>query len=182
MSHVQTHHEKHSIIPNETAPQSLPVSSANYNPFKPFKDSITGKWRDPVYSLRRQADLVKMARTHNIEGLLPFTTKGTDERIRKRDEQGLRVKGTGVGERVKGKEWERTMKGRLNRRKQAMLQMPKMIQTWKQVLSSHGVTIVKLTPSVAWTRSWMEEIPKIIRFLSHDMPLEALAANLMHKN
>lgn len=78
---------------------------------------------------------MKLARAHGVEELLPFTTKGTDERIRKREEHGLRVKGTGVGQRVKGKEWERTMKGRLERRKQAMLEMPKMIQYWKQVFS-----------------------------------------------
>jgi len=76
---------------------------------------------------------VKLARTHGVEELLPFTVKGTQERIRKREEQGLRVKGTGVGQRVKGKQWERTMKGRLDRRKQAMLEMPSMIQKWKQV-------------------------------------------------
>ncbi len=103
------------------------------NPFRSQKHPVTGKWHDPVYSLRRQADLVKLARAHGVEELLPFTVKGTQERIRKREEQGLRVKGTGVGQRVKGKEWERTMKGRLDRRKQAMLEMPSMIQKWKQV-------------------------------------------------
>ena len=76
---------------------------------------------------------MKLARAHGVEELLPFTVKATDERIRKREEHGLRVKGTGVGQRVKGKEWERTMKGRLERRRQAMLEMPKMIQYWKQV-------------------------------------------------
>ncbi len=103
------------------------------NPFRSQKHPVTGTWHDPVYSLRRQADLVKLARTHGVEELLPFTVKGTQERIRKREEQGLRVKGTGVGQRVKGKQWERTMKGRLDRRKQAMLEMPSMIQKWKQV-------------------------------------------------
>ncbi|KAL9119516.1 MAG: hypothetical protein Q9187_003932 [Circinaria calcarea] len=106
------------------------------NPFRSTKHSVTGNWHDPIYSLRRQADLVKLARAHGVEELLPFTVKGTDERIRKREEHGLRVKGTGVGQKVKGKKWERTMKGRLERRKQAMLEMPKMIQHWKQ--RGHG--------------------------------------------
>jgi len=55
---------------------------------------------------------VKLARAEGVEELLPFTVKGTAERIRKREEGGLRVKGTGVGMRVKGKESERTLKGR----------------------------------------------------------------------
>jgi hypothetical protein len=55
---------------------------------------------------------VKIARQHGVEELLPFTLKGTEERLRRRAENGLRVKGTGVGQRVKGKESERTLKGR----------------------------------------------------------------------
>ncbi len=55
---------------------------------------------------------MKLARRHGVEELLPYTVKGTQERLRRRAENGLRVKGTGVGQRVKGKESERTMKGR----------------------------------------------------------------------
>lgn len=55
---------------------------------------------------------MKLARQHGVEDLLPYTVKGTEERLRKRAENGLRVKGTGVGQRVKGKESERTLKGR----------------------------------------------------------------------
>lgn len=73
---------------------------------------MTGRWHDPKFSLRRQADLVKLARAHGVEELLPHTVKGTEERLRRRQENGLRVKGTGVGQRVKGKESERTQKGR----------------------------------------------------------------------
>ena len=78
-----------------------------------------------------------------MEELLPFTTKGTQERIRKREEQGLRVKGTGVGQRVKGKEWERTMKKKLDLRKKAMLEMPSMVEEWKQVRSFLIFPLVK---------------------------------------
>lgn len=121
------------------------------NPFRSQKHPVTGTWHDPVYSLRRQADLVKLARTYGVEELLPFTVKGTQERIRKREEQGLRVKGTGVGQRVKGKEWERTMKGRLDRRKQAMLEMPSMIQKWKQVrLSLIPLSIKPILRNCRW--------------------------------
>ena len=114
-----------------TISSSAPASRED--PFRSTKHPITGNWHDPVYSLRRQADLVKLAREHGIEELLPFTIKGTEVRIKRREENGLRVKGTGIGQKVKGKLWERTMKGRLEKRKQAMLDMPKMIQYWKQV-------------------------------------------------
>ena len=79
------------------------------NPFAPMKHPITGKWHDPKYSLRRQAELVKLAREHGVEELLPYTPKGTEERIRKRVELGLRVKGTGVGQQVKGHKHERQL-------------------------------------------------------------------------
>lgn len=79
------------------------------NPFMPMKHPVTGRWHDPKYSLRRQAELVKMARDHGVEELLPFTNKGTETRLRKRVEFGLRVKGTGVGQRVKGHKHERQL-------------------------------------------------------------------------
>lgn len=109
--------------PSNTPSQDSTIASADQikshqaalgfpNPFKAQKHPVTGKWHDPVFSLRRQADLVKLARKHGVEELLPHTVKGTEERIRKRVENGLRVKGTGIGQRVKGKESERTLKGR----------------------------------------------------------------------
>jgi large subunit ribosomal protein L25 len=121
-----------SIIPSPGQSRPLEPSSLP-NPFRSQKHPVTGRWQEPLYSLRRQADLVKLARAHGVEELLPPTNKGTQARIQKRAEHGLQVKGTGVGQRVKGKSWERTQKGRLNRRKQAMLQMPQMIHDWKQV-------------------------------------------------
>ena len=124
------------VIPNDTSINHADASSEIPNPFRSQKHPVTGRWHDPIYSLRRQADLVKLARAHGVEELLPFTTKGTQERIRKREEQGLRVKGTGVGQRVKGKEWERTMKRKLDLRKKAVLEMPSMVEEWKRVRSS----------------------------------------------
>lgn len=118
---------KTSPIQNFLEPSALP------NPFRSQKSPVTGLWQDPIYSLRRQAVLVKLARAHGVEELLPHTVKGTEVRTQKRVEHGLRVKGTGIGQRVKGKGWERTQKGRLNQRKEAMLKMPQMIHDWKQV-------------------------------------------------
>lgn len=79
------------------------------DPFRFYKHPVTGKWQDPVVSYRRQAELVKMAREHGVEELLPQTTKGTEYRLAHRVEHGLRVKGTGVGQKVKGHIHERHM-------------------------------------------------------------------------
>lgn len=89
-----------------------PAITEATSPFRPHKHPVTGKWHDPVFSLRRQADLCKLARQHGVEELLPLSVKSTEEKLRKRMENGLRVKGTGVGQRVKGKESERTLKSR----------------------------------------------------------------------
>ena len=119
-----------------TAHEITPASSdpwAVFNPFQPWKNPDTGCWQAPRYSLRRQADLVKLARERGLEDLLPPGKKSTAARETRTVEKGLRVKGTGVGQRVKGKLWERTIRGKLEKRKQAMLDMPRMIERWKQV-------------------------------------------------
>lgn len=84
-----------------------PYQAETPNPFLPTKHPVTGRIHDPVYSMRRQADLFKLARDHGVEELLPFTTKHTEEKLRRRVELGLRVKGTGVGQKVKGHIYER---------------------------------------------------------------------------
>ncbi|EMD61807.1 hypothetical protein GGP41_002684 [Bipolaris sorokiniana] len=106
------------------------------NPFLPHKNFTTGRWQSPAYGLRKQADLVKLASEHGVVDLLPWTIKKPGEKERQRVERGLQVKGTGEGQKVKGKLWERTLKGRLEMRRQAMLNMPALIQEWKQ--KGHG--------------------------------------------
>ncbi|KAH6629768.1 hypothetical protein C7974DRAFT_424742 [Boeremia exigua] len=113
-------------------PAALPFP----NPFLPSKNHLTGRWHSPTYGLRKQADLVKLASAYGVVDLLPWTIKKPGEKEARRIERGLAVKGTGVGQRVKGKLWERTMKGRLEMRRQAMLDMPRLIQEWKQ--RGHG--------------------------------------------
>nr|XP_036580609.1 uncharacterized protein CTRU02_09412 [Colletotrichum truncatum]KAF6788604.1 hypothetical protein CTRU02_09412 [Colletotrichum truncatum] len=103
------------------------------NPFAARKHPETGKWHDPVFSLRRQAEIVKLARQHGVEELLPPTVKGTEYRISHRVEHGLRVKGTGVGQKVKGKIHERMVQPRMEKRREAVLAMPKLIKEWKKV-------------------------------------------------
>lgn len=133
------------------------------NPFEPHKNTKTGCWNPPIYSLRRQAELVKLAKQHGVEELLPPTIKKTEEKARRREEHGLRVKGTGVGQSVKGHAWERTLKGRLEKRRQAMLQMPQLIQDWKQVREAASETPepVFLTCCAARTWSWVHKVAEI---------------------
>jgi large subunit ribosomal protein L25 len=77
---------------------------------------------------------VKLAVEYGVEELLPPGRKSTEYRNVKLVEKGLRVRGTGVGQKVKGHKWERTMKIKLEERKKAMLGMPEMIRLWKQVM------------------------------------------------
>jgi large subunit ribosomal protein L25 len=144
---------------------SIVWSDPTYNPFQPWKNPITGRWRGPMYSLRRQAEMVKLAQRYGVEELLPYTDKMSWVKEQKREEHGLRVKGTGVGQKVKGKEWERTQKSRLEKRRQAMLQMPEMIQQWKEVCFcpvsrrwwSHVANVC-----TERSRSWVEEVAEVM--------------------
>ena len=90
-------------------PQLTRYQQERPNPFIPVLNAATGKWQDPLYSLRRQAELVKMAREHGVEELLPETRKGTLTRVERRVRSGLKVKGTGRGKRVKGHKFERVV-------------------------------------------------------------------------
>lgn len=95
------------IVAEGAAP--TPYQVERPNPFRFVRNPATGKWQDPVYSQRRQAQLVQLAREHGVEELLPETRKGTEYRVAHRVEHGLRVKGTGVGQKVKGHIHERHM-------------------------------------------------------------------------
>ncbi|ODA82913.1 hypothetical protein RJ55_01422 [Drechmeria coniospora] len=122
-----------SILPERAAASPTPHQEQRPNPFRFYKHPVTGKWQDPVYSYRRQAQLVQMAREHGVESLLPETTKGTEYKLAHRIEHGLRVKGTGVGQRVKGHIHERHMIAKMEKRREAMLEMPKLIRAWKRI-------------------------------------------------
>lgn len=127
-----------------TVTVSQPPASSNqtshHNPFLPWRNPDSGAWRGPAYSLRRQADLVKLARQHGIEELLPPGRKSTAFKEQRLVEIGLRVKGTGEGHKVKGHKWERNLQDKLDKRKKAMEEMPAMIKLWKEV--SHTTLMV----------------------------------------
>ncbi|KAI8676939.1 Diphthamide biosynthesis protein 4 [Fusarium sp. Ph1] len=128
------------IVP-EGSPKT-PSQESRPDPFRFYKHPVTGKWQDPVYSQRRQAELVKMAREHGVEDLLPDTRKGTEYRLAHRVEHGLRVKGTGVGQKVKGHIHERHMIAKMEQRRKAMLEMPSLIKRWKR--ASYGTHIISV--------------------------------------
>ncbi|CAG8023630.1 unnamed protein product [Penicillium nalgiovense] len=115
-----------------TPSRALLVTSEDVrNPFLPHKRF--GKWEAPKYGLRQQADLMKLAIKYNVEALLPPSRKSPEFKETRRAERGLQIKGTGVGHKVKGHKWERTMESRLEDRRKAMEGMPEMVRLWKQV-------------------------------------------------
>lgn len=97
--------------PQIVKPGATPThyQTATENPFLVSTNQYTGKLQKPVYSLRRQADLVKAARKYGIEELLPYSTKKTEVRLAHKVKYGSRVKGTGVGQSVKGRLHERRL-------------------------------------------------------------------------
>ncbi|RJE21272.1 60S ribosomal protein L25 [Aspergillus sclerotialis] len=114
----------------------LQMSIPGYpNPFRPRKSG--GKaWYGPVFGLMKQAKLMKLARSFELEPLMPPSMKSTEYKELRNAEKGLTLKGTGIGEKVKGHKWERTMETRLEERKKAMQEMPELIKNWK--LRGHG--------------------------------------------
>jgi large subunit ribosomal protein L25 len=135
------------------------------NPFKATKHPVTGQWHDPVYSLRRQAELVKIARDYGVVDLLPESDKNPETKLRKRVEFGLRIKGTGVGQSVKGHQYERRLIAKMDERRNAMLNMPKLIREWKRVsfasFSSFCRSITPLTVFLGWPQE-LGSVPELI--------------------
>ena len=121
-------------LPPPTAPTT--ISPAPRNPFLPWKNPESGRWQGAKIGLRRQADLVKLAKAYGVESLLPPGMKSTAFKEKRTLQQGLRVKGTGEGQTVKGHKWERNMSATMEKRRIAMEGMPGLIRRWKQL--GHG--------------------------------------------
>ncbi|PIA90966.1 hypothetical protein CB0940_11135 [Cercospora beticola] len=112
------------------------TDKSSHNPFLPFKNPRTGIWHGPAYSLRRQAELYKLADKYHVLPLMPIAPKHPEVKAQKRIERGLAVQGTGEGKRVKGKLWERQLRSKLEERRKAMEGMNAMIVHWKE--RGHG--------------------------------------------
>ena len=55
----------------EYAQKPTTIDDPAVNPFLPSKNPETGRWRGPQYSLRRSADLFKLAKKFGVNDLLP---------------------------------------------------------------------------------------------------------------
>ncbi|KAF9444843.1 hypothetical protein P691DRAFT_711260 [Macrolepiota fuliginosa MF-IS2] len=80
---VETHIRRLGPLSKEVTPKLQPKSNVAIlpNPFIPRKHPETGKWRPPVYSLRRQAELVKKAKASGLLHLLPPGPKSPQTRL-----------------------------------------------------------------------------------------------------
>ncbi|KIX93795.1 uncharacterized protein Z520_10420 [Fonsecaea multimorphosa CBS 102226] len=123
-------------IPTPIQTVSTNLQKFPLNPFLPRKNFVTGRWAGPKIGLRRQADLVKLAREFGIEELLPPGKKSSAFKESRLLQRGLRIRGTGEGQKVKGHKWERHMGATLEKRRKAMESMPELIREWKQ--KGHG--------------------------------------------
>lgn len=70
------------------------------NPFIPHKNPTTGRWAPPKYSLRRQADLIKSAKSLGLIHLLPPGSKGS------LDERMLSKRTSGTQQPTRSKWWQ----------------------------------------------------------------------------
>lgn len=149
--------------PEDLLRVSTPFSDPTYNPFLPWRNPITGRWRGPYYGLRRQANLCKAAERYGMETMMPWSMKASAVKLERRETRGLRVKGTGEGDKVKGKAWERSSKGRLQERKKAMIEMPKLVQGWKEVSRSLVMEIMATIANslIERTRPRLEEVAEM---------------------
>ncbi|ODV79561.1 uncharacterized protein CANTADRAFT_20868 [Suhomyces tanzawaensis NRRL Y-17324] len=97
------------------------ITDPKLNPFLPNKNPESGKWHSPKFSLRRSADLYKMARKFGIEELLPPTPKKYYEE--KYDNKNW-MRGVLT---QKKKRWERELPEKLEAREQAIATMDETI-------------------------------------------------------
>lgn len=137
-------------------------SGKHPNPFLPTKVFTTGKWMGPKYGLRIQADLVKLAKKYGVEDLLPPGRKSTAFKQQRLIEHGLRIRGTGEGQQVKGHKWERTQGARLEKRREAMENMPALIREWQSVsiYFEPSITFKRSSLTINLERAWqrLEEV------------------------
>jgi large subunit ribosomal protein L25 len=99
------------------------------NPFQPSRDLRTGKFIGPRYSLRRQADIIKLAIRYGVADLLPPS---------KKMEKILRGKARPmIGTlRPKGTYQERTRRAYVEKKEKALEKALRRVAMFKTVMSS----------------------------------------------
>ncbi|RMZ86295.1 hypothetical protein DV736_g6476, partial [Chaetothyriales sp. CBS 134916] len=110
--------------PSSTPQKILP------NPFLPIK-THGRRWLSPRIGLRRQAELFKLAKQYGVETLLPVSRKSTEFKHQRLLLHGVRVKGTGEGQKVKGHKWERQHDEMMEERYNAIVNMPALVREWQ---------------------------------------------------
>lgn len=98
------------------------TSDPHKNPFLPNKNTETGRWHGAQYSLRRSADLYKMARKFGIQDLLPPLVGRKFYEEKYEDKNWMR----GVLFQKKQK-WERELPDKLKAREDALAKMDETI-------------------------------------------------------
>ncbi|KAK9460617.1 mitochondrial 54S ribosomal protein mL59 [Lipomyces oligophaga] len=99
----------------------VPVDDPTQNPFLPTFNPATNAYRDPVYSLRRQSDLYKMALKFDIQDMLPPIQKrfGEEKKRLKPIMRGVKY--------PKGTVAMRTRQDRIEKREKAIANMDEII-------------------------------------------------------
>lgn len=98
------------------------LADPQLNPFLPNKNSETGKWHGAKYSLRRSADLFKMARKFGLQDLLPQVPHRRffeDKYMNKNWMRGVLTQ--------KKQKWERELPDKLKARQEALAAMDETI-------------------------------------------------------
>ena len=106
----------------EYASRPSTIHDPKMNPFLPNRNPETGRWQGPRYSLRRSADLFKMARKFGIESLLPPIPHKKfyeDKYINKNWMKGILS--------PKKHKWERVLPEKLQEREEAIEKMDETI-------------------------------------------------------
>lgn len=98
------------------------ITDPNMNPFLPNKNPESGRWHGAKYSLRRLADLFKMARKLGIQDLLPPVPHRRFYEDKYYNKNWIR----GVLFQKKQK-WERELPEKLERRRKALEEMDQTI-------------------------------------------------------
>lgn len=99
---------RHIIRFGPLPPPTEPVSAGTLrlpNPFVPRLNPKTGKWRPAAVSLRRQADIVKLAKASNTLHLLPpgpKTPRPTEQTLRAAAETNAKFEGHPTGKVTEG--------------------------------------------------------------------------------
>lgn len=95
------------------------TTAPNANPFLPNRHPVTGRTHEPLYSLRRQSDLYKLAYKFGIADLMPPLANGKKFFAEKQASSPI-LKGVLY---PKGHKWERTLAERKQKIQDALEQV-----------------------------------------------------------